>query len=139
MQARKAHSLISRVYDLRNLRRAWEKVKENQGSAGVDGITIARFDEKREHYLEVLRRRLQDGSYRPRPVKRVEIEKPGSTAKRPSGFPPLWTECANRRWSKCWNRSWSRRLWTQALAFGHGARHIRPCGASGGTCSRPSG
>jgi group II intron reverse transcriptase/maturase len=89
MEARKAHSLISQVYDMRNLRRAWEKVKENQGSAGADGVTIAQFEAGLGHYLEVLRGRLQDGSYRPRPVKRVEIEKPGSIAKRPLGIPSV--------------------------------------------------
>lgn len=89
MRARKAHSLINQVYDLRNLQRAWKKVKENKGSAGVDGMTIARLEPNREHYLEVLHKRLKDGSYRPRPVKRVEIEKPGSTAKRPLGIPSV--------------------------------------------------
>jgi len=89
VQARKAHSLISQVYDMRNLRRAWEKVKANKGSGGVDGMTIGRFDANREHYLEVLHKRLKDGSYRPRPVKRVEIEKPGSRAKRPLGIPTV--------------------------------------------------
>ncbi len=89
MRARKAHSLISQIYGMRNLERAWQKVKENQGSAGVDGMTITRFEANREHYLAVLHRRLKDGSYRPRPVKRVEIEKPGSKAKRPLGIPTV--------------------------------------------------
>lgn len=89
MQARKAHSLISQVYDRRNLRRAWERVKANKGSGGVDGMTIERFDANRDHYLEFLHERLKDGSYRPRPVKRVEIEKPGTTVKRPLGVPTI--------------------------------------------------
>jgi group II intron reverse transcriptase/maturase len=85
----KAHSLISQVYDMRNLRQAWEKVKANKGSSGVDGMTIVRFDANRDGYLETLHRRLKDGSYRPRPVKRVEIEKPGSKATRPLGVPTV--------------------------------------------------
>jgi RNA-directed DNA polymerase len=72
MRARKAHSLIGQVYDRRNLRLAWERVKKNKGAGGVDGVTIARFDENLEHYLDVLYRQLKDGRYRPRPVKRVE-------------------------------------------------------------------
>jgi RNA-directed DNA polymerase len=89
MRARKAHSLIAQVYDPRNLERAWEKVKQNNGCAGVDGMTIARFDEDREHYLAVLHQKLKDGTYRPRPVLRVEIDKPGSTKRRPLGIPTI--------------------------------------------------
>jgi RNA-directed DNA polymerase len=69
-QARKAHSLIGRVYDRRNLQRAWERVKRNKGAGGVDGVTIARFDENLDRYLDVLHQQLKDGRYRPRPVKR---------------------------------------------------------------------
>lgn len=89
MRARKAHSLIGRVYDRRNLRLAWERVKKNKGAGGVDGVTIARFDENQEHYLDVLHRQLKDGRYRPRPVKRVEIDKPGTGKKRPLGIPTV--------------------------------------------------
>jgi RNA-directed DNA polymerase len=88
-RARKAHSLIGRVYDRRNLRRAWERVKENKGAGGVDGVTIARFEADRDRYLDVLHRRLKEGRYRPRPVRRVEIGKPGTTKKRPLGIPTV--------------------------------------------------
>jgi RNA-directed DNA polymerase len=77
MRAQKAHSLIGLVYDRRNLRRAWERVKKNKGAGGVDGVTIAKFDQNVEHYLDVLHRQLKGGPYRPRPVKRVEIDRPG--------------------------------------------------------------
>ncbi len=89
MQARKAHSLIGQVYDPRNLARAWERVKQNKGAGGVDGVTVARFEEKRDFYLDLLQQRLKDGSYRPRPVRRVEIDKPGSVAKRALGIPTV--------------------------------------------------
>lgn len=89
MGAHKAHSLISQVYDPRNLARAWQRVKENRGAGGIDGMTIERFDKGRDRYLASLHSRLKDGSYRPRPVKRVEIDKPGSTKKRPLGIPTV--------------------------------------------------
>ncbi len=89
MQAHKAHSLIGQVYDPRNLARAWERVKQNKGAGGVDGVTVARFEEKRDFYLDLLHQRLKDGSYRPRPVRRVEIDKPGSTTKRALGIPTV--------------------------------------------------
>jgi hypothetical protein len=43
VQVRKAHSLIGQVYDPRNLRRAWERVRENRGAGGVDRVSIDRF------------------------------------------------------------------------------------------------
>jgi RNA-directed DNA polymerase len=89
MRARKAHSLIGQVYDRRNLRRAWERVKKNKGAGGVDGMTIARFDEDRERYLDVLHQQLKEGRYRPRPVKRAWIDKPGTSKKRPLGIPTI--------------------------------------------------
>ena len=89
MQAHKAHSLIGQVYDPRNLARAWERVKQNKGAGGVDGVTVTRFEEKRDDYLSLLHQKLKDGSYRPRPVRRVEIDKPGSTTKRALGIPTV--------------------------------------------------
>ena len=88
-QARKAHSLIGRVYDRRNLWRAWERVRKNKGAGGVDGVTIARFEADLDRYLDALHRLLKEGRYRPRPVKRVEIDKPGTTKKRPLGIPTV--------------------------------------------------
>ena len=62
MRAQKAHSLIGQVYDRRNLQRAWERVKQNRGVGGVDGVTIARFDEKQDHYLDVLHQQLKEAA-----------------------------------------------------------------------------
>ena len=87
VQVRKAHSLIGQVYDPQNLRRAWDRVRENRGAGGVDRVSIDRFGQDYGRYLTVLHQRLADGRYRPMPVRRVEIEKPGSTAKRPLGIP----------------------------------------------------
>ncbi|MGO9973087.1 MAG: reverse transcriptase domain-containing protein, partial [Solirubrobacteraceae bacterium] len=87
MQVRKAPSLIGRVYDRRNLRLAWERVKKKKGAGGVDGVTIARFEENQDRYLDVLHQQLKNGRYRPRPVRRVWIDKPGTTKKRPLGIP----------------------------------------------------
>ena len=40
---RKWHSLIDKVYALRNLQSAWERVRANDGAAGVDGMTVKTF------------------------------------------------------------------------------------------------
>ena len=64
------------VCDRENLQSAWNRVQRNQGSPGVDGMTID--DAKaylREHWPGI-RSQLLDGTYQPQPVKRVEIPKP---------------------------------------------------------------
>jgi hypothetical protein len=68
MSGHKAHSLIGRVYDRRNLARAWERVKKNKGAGGIDRVTVDRFEANRDHYLDLLHERLKTGRYRPRPV-----------------------------------------------------------------------
>ena len=72
---RKVHSLIDQVFSRKNLELAWEKVKKNWGSAGIDDVTIAQFEARKEEYLELLHQKLRDGTYQPKPVKRVEIPK----------------------------------------------------------------
>jgi RNA-directed DNA polymerase len=71
----KVHSRIDKVFSRKNLELAWEKVKKNRGSAGVDDVTIGQFEARKEDYLDLLHRKLREGTYRPQPVKRVEIPK----------------------------------------------------------------
>lgn len=54
---------------------AYKKVKANQGSAGVDQISMEEFDANRSKHLYKLWNRLASGSYFPPPVKEVEIPK----------------------------------------------------------------
>jgi RNA-directed DNA polymerase len=54
---------------------AYEKVKANQGAAGVDGESIAEFERDRKGNLYKLRNRLSSGTYFPPPVRAVEIPK----------------------------------------------------------------
>jgi RNA-directed DNA polymerase len=68
--------LMEEVCDRENLQSAWKRVRRNQGSPGVDGMTIDDAkDYLREHWPSI-RSRLLDGTYQPQPVKRVEIPKP---------------------------------------------------------------
>ena len=72
-----AEQLMEEVCERANLVRAWKRVRSNQGSPGVDGMTIDDAkDYLREHWPSI-RSQLLDGTYQPQPVKRVEIPKPG--------------------------------------------------------------
>jgi RNA-directed DNA polymerase len=83
------HCLIDKVYAPRTLRAAWEKVAANDGAAGVDRVTIARFARDAVAELETLSRQLREGRYQPQPVRRVWIAKTGSPEKRPLGIPAV--------------------------------------------------
>ena len=54
---------------------AYQKVRSNKGSAGVDAISMEQFDAKRSKHLYKLWNRMASGSYFPPPVKEVEIPK----------------------------------------------------------------
>lgn len=84
----KVHSLIDKVYSRKNLEMAWAKVKKNGGGAGVDRVTIAKFEERKADYLAVLHDKLREGLYRPQPVKRVNIPK-SDGGQRKLGIPAI--------------------------------------------------
>jgi RNA-directed DNA polymerase len=69
------YSLMDKVCASGALDAAWNKVQANDGAAGVDGQSLERFAAREELYLIELATTLRDGSYRPQPVKRVEIPK----------------------------------------------------------------
>ena len=52
--AKKVHSLIDKVYKRENLVMAWEKVKENRGSGGVDGQNLEAFEAQLDQQLDRL-------------------------------------------------------------------------------------
>jgi group II intron reverse transcriptase/maturase len=66
---------ISEFLDFGNFDRAWQKVAENKGCAGVDGETIELFGTKATQNLIVLRDKVADGTYQPRPYLQVAIPK----------------------------------------------------------------
>jgi RNA-directed DNA polymerase len=71
----KVHARIDQVCSRKNLELAWEQVKSNRGSAGIEDVSSAAFEARREYYLDLLHDKLRDGTYQPKPVKRVEIPK----------------------------------------------------------------
>jgi RNA-directed DNA polymerase len=79
-------SLIDKVYRSETLTAAWKKVEANGGAAGVDGESVERFAARAEMYLEELNTALKRGTYKPQPIKRVEIPKRDGKI-RPLGIP----------------------------------------------------
>jgi RNA-directed DNA polymerase len=79
---------MDKVYAMATLQAAWQQVQKNKGSHGVDGMSVERFAQKQEQYLQELQQALKAGSYQPLPVKRVFIPKAGG-GKRPLGIPAV--------------------------------------------------
>jgi RNA-directed DNA polymerase len=82
-------SLMDKVYRPSTLYAAWLTVKANKGSAGSDHQSIEAFERDLTRNLGVLEEELDSGAYRPRPIRRVYIDKPGSKDKRPLGIPAV--------------------------------------------------
>ena len=69
--------LMEEVLERGNLREAMRRVKANKGSPGVDGMTVEELAGYLKEHWSAIREHLLGGTYKPQPVKRVEIEKPG--------------------------------------------------------------
>jgi RNA-directed DNA polymerase len=84
--------LMERVVERDNLNRAYKRVKANKGAPGVDGMTVSQLSAWATTRKEALIASLRDGSYRPQPVKGVQIPKPGGGV-RQLGIPTLASYC----------------------------------------------
>jgi RNA-directed DNA polymerase len=88
---RRFHALFDKVARSDILCRAWDEVRSNRGAPGVDGVTIAHVEASGvAAFLGELAAALRAGSYRPAPLRRVHIPKPGQPGKtRPLGIPTV--------------------------------------------------
>ena len=83
----KAHSLTGRITETL-MRTAFRTVKRNRGAAGIDKVSIRRYENNLVPNLLALRRQLKDGTFRPLPLRRVYIPKGGGKT-RPLGIPAV--------------------------------------------------
>ena len=73
----KQPDLIERMLERGNMLRALQAVEANRGAGGVDGMEVEQLRKHlREHWAEI-KEQILNGSYEPRPVRRVDIPKPG--------------------------------------------------------------
>lgn len=73
-------SLFEKLCDPKYLKEGFKAVKRNGGSAGIDGVTIEEYGSRLDEELMKLKKELDAWTYKPRPVRRVEIPKPGKGA-----------------------------------------------------------
>ena len=85
----KWYSLMDKVHADRSLRAAFARVQANQGSSGVDHVTVEMFETGLDDNLRQLGEELRMGAYCPQAIRRHYIPKPGSAEKRPLGIPTV--------------------------------------------------
>jgi RNA-directed DNA polymerase len=85
----KWYSLNDKLQPEATLRAAFEHVAANRGAAGVDHVTTEQFADDLEANVRRLREELRTGRYRPQPIRRHWIPKPGSQDERPLGIPTV--------------------------------------------------
>ena len=71
------------------LQQGFRAVRRNKGAPGIDGVTVADFERNLDKELHQLAEELRNWMYRPMPVKRVEIPKPGNKGVRLLGLPSV--------------------------------------------------
>jgi len=82
---------MDKVYQRKNLAMAWEQVRANRGSGGVDGENLDSFAAQLDQQLDRLQSELRQDTYRPQPVKQVPIPKPGKPGEfRQLGIPTIY-------------------------------------------------
>jgi group II intron reverse transcriptase/maturase len=81
--------LFEELCAVERLRGGFQSVKKNKGSPGVDAVTIAEFESRLDEELGRLQAELASWTYKPSPVRRVEIPKPGGRGIRKLGVPTV--------------------------------------------------
>src|SRR5438094_599824 len=81
-------SMLEQILNRRNIERALEQVLRNKGAGGIDGMQTDELRDYLNANYQNLRTEILEGSYKPRPVRKVEIPKPQG-GKRMLGIPTV--------------------------------------------------
>src|SRR6202022_4741045 len=79
--------IMEEICERANLKEALRQVRSNKGSAGVDQMTVDQLGDYLKQHWPAIREQLLNGTYEPKPVRRVEIPKPGGGGGRKLGIP----------------------------------------------------
>jgi RNA-directed DNA polymerase len=100
------NQLIEEVCERENLKQALQQVKTNKGSPGVDGMTVEELPGYVQQHWPVIREQLLNGTYAPKPVRRVEIEKPDGGGMRKLGIPTVLDRFVQQSVMQVLQRQW---------------------------------
>jgi RNA-directed DNA polymerase len=111
--------------DVEALARAFRRLKR-WAAAGVDGETVATYEQDLEAKLKDLHERVRDGSYRSLPVRRVHIPK-ADGGRRPLGIPALEDKIVQGAWPSFSAPSTKSTSWGSRMDSGRAGVHTGPC------------
>ncbi len=100
--------LMEEVCERENLKEALQRVKANKGSAGVDGLTIGGITDYLKQHWPAIREQLLNGTYKPQPVRRVEIPKPDGGGVRKLGIPSVLDRFIQQAVMQVLQKQWDR-------------------------------
>jgi RNA-directed DNA polymerase len=108
--------LMEEVCERENLKEALQPVKGNKGSAGVDGITVGQLTAYLKQHWPVIREQLLNGTYEPKPVRRVEIPKPDGGVRK-LGIPTVLDRFIQQAVMQVLQRRWDRTFSEHSYGF----------------------
>jgi RNA-directed DNA polymerase len=116
--------LMEEVCERENLKEALRRVKANKGSAGVDGMTTGAITDHLKQHWPAIRARLLNGTYEPKPVRRVEIAKPDGGVRK-LGIPSVLDRFIQQAVLQVLQRRWDRTFSQHSYGFrpGRSAHH----------------
>lgn len=111
-----SEQLMEEVCERENCKRALSRIKANKGSAGGDGMTVQQLPEFLKQHWPAIRNQLLSGTYKPQPVKRVEIPKPGGGV-RQLGIPTVLDRFVQQAVMQVLQSKWDRKFSAHSYGF----------------------
>src|SRR5712691_6085700 len=108
--------LMEEICERENLKRALRQVKANKGSAGVDGMTVGGISDYLKQHWPAIREQLLNGTYEPKPVRRVEIPKPDGGVRK-LGIPTVLDRWIQQAVMQVLQRRWDRTFSEHSYGF----------------------
>lgn len=109
--------LMEAVCERENCQQALRRVKANKGSPGVDGMTVRELPDYLKQHWPAIREQLLSGTYRPQPVRRVEIDQPDGGGVRKLGVPTVLDRLIQQAVLQVLQRRWDRTFSDHSYGF----------------------
>jgi RNA-directed DNA polymerase len=110
------NQLMEEVCERENLKEALRQVKRNKGSAGVDGMTVGQLQDYLKQHWPAIREQLLNGTYEPKPVRRVEIPKPDGGVRK-LGIPTVLDRFIQQAVMQVLQRRWDQTFSSRSYGF----------------------